>query len=188
MADIPSLEPFAANRYRSTRCGQLRPGDIGKQVRLAGWVSAKRDHGGLLFVDLRDPAGPQADLPSEGGAPGEGHGYLRGDHRARVVQVVSHPADAAFEALSHLRLESSVSVTGKVVARPPATVNPKLATGSVEVEVASVEVLSSSDVLPFPVERDSEVGEEARLTYRYLDMRRGPSSSGSPKGPASARL
>ncbi len=137
MADIPSLEPFAANRYRSTRCGQLRPGDIGKQVRLAGWVSAKRDHGGLLFVDLRDPAGPQADLPSEGGAPGEGHGYLRGDHRARVVQVVSHPADAAFEALSHLRLESSVSVTGKVVARPPATVNPKLATGSVEVEVAS---------------------------------------------------
>jgi len=174
MADITTPEPFAANRYRSIRCGQLRPDDIGKQVRLAGWVAAKRDHGGLLFVDLRDPAGPEADLPSDARASSDGAGYLRGDHRARVVQIVSHPADAAFETLSHLRLESSVSVTGEVVARPPATVNPKLATGSVEVEVSSVEVLSSSDVLPFPVERDSDVGEEARLTYRYLDMRRGP--------------
>ena len=174
MADIPTPEPFAANRYRTARCGQLRPGDIGTEVRLAGWVAAKRDHGGLLFVDLRDPAGPEADLPSVAETPGDPQGYLRGDHRARVVQIVSHPADAAFETLSHLRLESTVSVAGKVVARPPATVNPKLATGSVEVEVASVEVLSSSDVLPFPVERDNEVGEEARLTYRYLDMRRGP--------------
>ena len=180
MADIPAPKPFAANRYRTTRCGQLRPGDIGKQVRLAGWIAAKRDHGGLLFVDLRDPVGPEADLPSDGQAlnavqsAGDEHGYLRGDHRARVVQVVSHPADAGFETLSHLRLESSVSVTGKVVARPPSTINPKLATGSVEVELESVEVLSSSDVLPFPIERDTEVGEEARLTYRYLDMRRGP--------------
>ncbi len=174
MADIPTPEPFAANRYRTARCGQLRPRDIGTEVRLAGWVSAKRDHGGLLFVDLRDPAGPEADLPSVAETPDDPQGYLRGDHRARVVQIVSHPADAAFETLSHLRLESTVSVAGKVVARPPATVNPKLATGSVEVEVASVEVLSSSDVLPFPVERDNEVGEEARLTYRYLDMRRGP--------------
>lgn len=168
MADTPTSGPLAANRYRDTRCGRLRPADIGAKVRLAGWVAAKRDHGGLLFVDLRDPAGPDADLPDDGGA------YLRGDHNALVVQLVSHPADAAFEALSRVRLESVVSVTGRVVARPPATVNPKLATGSVEVEVASVEVLSSSDVLPFPVERDTEVGEEARLTYRYLDMRRGP--------------
>ena len=85
-----------------------------------------------------------------------------------------HPGGPAFETLSHLRLESVVSVGGKVVARPPETVNAKLLTGEVEVEVDSVEVLSSSEVLPFPVERDTEVGEEARLTYRYLDMRRGP--------------
>ncbi len=67
-----------------------------------------------------------------------------------------------------------MSVTGKIVARPPANVNPQLLTGEVEVEVSGLEVLSSADVLPFPVERDSDVGEEARLTYRYLDLRRGP--------------
>ena len=85
-----------------------------------------------------------------------------------------HPGGPAFETLSHLRLESVVSVGAKVVARPPDTVNAKLLTGEVEVEVDSVEVLSWSEVLPFPVERDTDVGEEARLNYRYLDMRRGP--------------
>jgi aspartyl-tRNA synthetase len=167
---------LAPNRYREVRCGSLRSVDMGAQVRLAGWVAAKRDHGGLLFVDLRDPAGPEADLPVRGlagGSPQPGP-FLQGDHRARVVQLVCHPGAAAFGTLSHLRLESVVSVSGKVVARPPDTVNPKLLTGEVEVEVASVEVLSSADVLPFPVERESDVGEEARLTYRYLDMRRGP--------------
>ena len=103
-----------------------------------------------------------------------GSGYLQGDHRARVVQLVCHPGGPAFEPLSRLRLESVVSVSGQVVARPPDTVNPKLLTGEIEVDVGSVEVLSSSEVLPFPVERDTDVGEEARLTYRYLDMRRGP--------------
>jgi aspartyl-tRNA synthetase len=137
-------------------------------VRLSGWVAAKRDHGGLLFIDLRDPAGPDADLPAPGNA------FLRGDHSARMVQLVSHPGHATFETLSRLRLESVVAVTGKVVARPADTVNPKLATGEVEVDVDGLEVLSTSEVLPFPVERDSDVGEEARLTHRYLDMRRGP--------------
>ncbi|MGH9106784.1 MAG: aspartate--tRNA ligase [Acidimicrobiales bacterium] len=160
--------PFTANRYRDTRCGTLRLGDAGSSVRLAGWVAAKRDHGGLVFVDLRDPAGTEADLPAPGGE------FLRGDHRALVVQLVCHPGTEAFEALSRLRLESVVSVAGTVVARPTDSVNPSLATGEVEVEVSAVEVLSSADVLPFPVERDSDVGEEARLTYRYLDLRRGP--------------
>src|ERR1700748_3607819 len=99
--------PLAVNRYRDRRGEDLGPGDVGRTVRLAGWVAAKRDHGGLLFVDLRDPAG-SAD--------------------AGVVQLGAHPGLAAFDTLSHLRLESVVSVTGQVVARPEETVNPKLAT------------------------------------------------------------
>ena len=168
MPDSPETPALAPNRYRSTRCGALRPTNIGSLVHVTGWVAAKRDHGGLLFIDLRDPAGPDADL----GAPG--HAFLRGDHRARVVQLVSHPGHAAFETLARLRVESVIAVRGTVVARPADTVNPKLATGEVEVEVDSLEILSVAEVLPFPVERDSDVGEEARLTYRYLDMRRGP--------------
>ncbi|HET7523660.1 MAG TPA: aspartate--tRNA ligase, partial [Acidimicrobiales bacterium] len=88
--------------------------------------------------------------------------------------LVAHPDSPAFETLTGLRLESVVSVRGEVAHRPPETVNPKLSTGDVEVVVQSVEVLSAADVLPFPVERDTDVGEEARLRYRYLDMRRGP--------------
>lgn len=184
-AGTEAASPLTPNRYRDTRCGSLREKHIGTEVRLAGWVAAKRDHGGLLFVDLRDPLGPDSYLPvpeppvteaadSAGpGAAGQA-GLTRGHHNARIVQLVCHPGSEGFEALSQLRPESVVSATGKVVARPPDTVNPKLATGAVEVEVATVEVLSSADVLPFPVERDTDVGEESRLTYRYLDMRRGP--------------
>src|SRR5579875_2452822 len=167
------LAPLAPNRYRDTRCGALREKDTGTTVRLAGWVAAKRDHGGLLFVDLRDPVGPDAYLPVPD-APSTAKGLRRGDHAARIVQLVCHPGTEGFEVLTRLRLESVVSVTGTVVARPPGTANPNLATGAIEVEVAGVEVLSSADVLPFPVERESEVGEETRLTYRYLDIRRGP--------------
>jgi len=168
MAASEHPDTLVPNRYRDVRCGSLRADDIGRPVRLAGWVGAKRDHGGLLFVDLRGPSGTDADQPAEGGA------YSCGDHEARLVQLVCHPGRAAFETLSRLRLESVVAVSGQVVARPPETVNPKLVTGAVEVEVEEVEVLSSAELLPFPVERDTEVGEEARLTYRYLDIRRGP--------------
>jgi aspartyl-tRNA synthetase len=150
---MEQTRPLAVNRYRDARGGDLRPDDVGREVRLAGWVAAKRDHGGLLFVDLRDAGGTE---------PGG------------LVQLVAHPDLAAFGTLSQLRLESVVSVTGAVVARTEETVNPKLATGAVEVVVSGVEVLSTSEVVPFPVERDTEVGEEARLRYRYLDMRRGP--------------
>jgi aspartyl-tRNA synthetase len=148
----PSV-PLAPNAYRDRRCGDLRPADIGTTVRLAGWMAAKRDHGGLLFVDLRDPGGV---------APGG------------VVQLVAHPGGDAFAAIEGLRLESVVSVRGEVVARPAETVNSRLATGEVEVAVEEVEVLSSAEVLPFPVERDTDVHEESRLRYRYLDIRRGP--------------
>ncbi|HTW07379.1 MAG TPA: aspartate--tRNA ligase [Acidimicrobiales bacterium] len=146
----------------------MRLEHVGRRVRLAGWVAAKRDHGGLLFVDLRDPLGPDADLPFEG------RDYRRGDHHARVVQLVCHPEHDAFDVMTRLRVESVVSVEGEVVARPPAMVHPRLATGEVEVVVGNVEVLSAAEVLPFPVERDTEVGEESRLTFRYLDIRRGP--------------
>jgi aspartyl-tRNA synthetase len=90
------------------------------------------------------------------------------------VQLVAHPGENAFAVLEGLRVESVVSVTGKVIGRSSETVNPRLPTGEVEVGVEAAEVLSSADVLPFPVERDTEVGEENRLRYRYLDMRRGP--------------
>ena len=150
MADT---RPLAANRYRDTRAGALNPDDVGRTVRLAGWIAARRDHGGLLFIDLRDAGGTE---------PGG------------IVQLVSHPDQPSFAVLSGLRVESVVSVTGEVVARSAETVNPRLATGALEVTVTDVEVLADSDVLPFPVERDTEVGEEARLRYRYLDLRRGP--------------
>lgn len=153
IAAMEPSPPLAANRYRDHRCGDLRSGDVGREVRLAGWMAAKRDHGGLLFVDLRDPSGVVAG--------GE-------------VQLVAKPEDPVFEVLSALRLESVLAVTGTVIARTTETVNPRLPTGEVEVGVESIEVLSSADVLPFPVERDTEVGEENRLRYRYLDLRRGP--------------
>src|SRR5271169_3420512 len=95
--------PLTPNRYRDIRGGTLRAGDVGRRVRLAGWVAARRDHGGLLFIDLRDPAGV---------AP------------AAVVQLVAHPGLSCFETLSALRLESTVSVVGDVVARLTANVNP----------------------------------------------------------------
>lgn len=150
---MEDTRPLAVNRYRDTRGGALRSGDVGRSVRLAGWVAAKRDHGGLLFVDLRDSGGTVA---------------------AGIVQLVSHPDLDTFELLSGLRVESVISVTGTVVARSAETANPRLATGEVEVTVETVEVLSTADVLPFPVDRDKEVGDEARLRHRYLDMRRGP--------------
>jgi aspartyl-tRNA synthetase len=145
--------PLNVNLYRTRRCGELRAEDVGRVVQLAGWVAAKRDHGGLLFIDLRDPSGV---------GPGG------------LVQLVAHPDQPAFAVLDDLRLESVVTISGQVVARPPETVNPKLATGQVEIAVETAEVLSSADILPFSVERDTEVGEENRLRYRYLDMRRGP--------------
>ncbi|HLI00002.1 MAG TPA: amino acid--tRNA ligase-related protein, partial [Acidimicrobiales bacterium] len=153
MAPLDHPRPLAVNRYHDHRAGELRPEHVGREVRLAGWVAAKRDHGGLLFVDLRDAGGMGP---------------------AGIVQLVSHPGSPGFETLEGLRLESTVSVVGQVVARSPETVNPKIDTGEVEVAVASVEVLAAADILPFPIEHEAEVNEEARLRYRYLDLRRGP--------------
>jgi aspartyl-tRNA synthetase len=127
---------------RSHEAGVLRAGDAGEQVRLAGWVARRRDHGGVVFIDLRDGSG--------------------------IVQVVLRQEDVAHE----LRAEFCVLVTGTVRLRPAGNENPELATGDIEVAASSLEVLSQADPLPFPIESGGELNEEVRLKYRYLDIRR----------------
>ncbi|GGI90192.1 aspartate--tRNA(Asp/Asn) ligase [Polymorphobacter multimanifer] len=132
--------------YRSHNCAALRASDVGQTVRLSGWVHKKRDHGGVLFIDLRDHFG--------------------------LTQLVANPSSPAFPLLDRLRLESVVTVTGEVVARGEGAVNPNLATGEVEVRAGEVIVQSAAAELPMPVGIDAEYPEEIRLKYRYLDLRR----------------
>ena len=132
--------------YRSHDCGALGLSDAGQRVRLCGWVHRKRDHGGLLFVDLRDHYG--------------------------LTQCVLEPANPCFEAAGALRPESVIRVEGEVARRPPDTVNEELPTGLVELRVATLEVLSKADDLPLPVFGEPEYPEETRLRYRFLDLRR----------------
>jgi aspartyl-tRNA synthetase len=127
---------------RSHEAGTLRSSDEGLNVTLAGWVARRRDHGGVVFIDLRDASG--------------------------VVQVVFRQEDVAHD----LRAEFCVLVTGMVRRRPAGNENPELATGEVEVAVAEIQVLSESDPLPFPIDGAAELNEEVRLRYRYLDIRR----------------
>ncbi len=127
---------------RTHEAGSLRAADTGLNVTLAGWVARRRDHGGVVFIDLRDASG--------------------------IVQAVFRAEDVAHD----LRAEFCVLVTGTVRRRPAGNENPELATGEVEVEVTAIEVLSESDPLPFPVESAAELNEEIRLRYRYLDIRR----------------
>jgi aspartyl-tRNA synthetase len=127
---------------RSHEAGALRATDAGEQVRLAGWVARRRDHGGVVFIDLRDGSG--------------------------IVQVVLREEDVAHE----LRAEFCVLVDGTVRLRPAGNENPELATGEIEVAASSLEVLSQADPLPFPIEGGGELNEEVRLKYRYLDIRR----------------
>jgi aspartyl-tRNA synthetase len=132
--------------YRTHTCGALRPEHAGAAVRLSGWIHRRRDHGGLLFVDLRDHYG--------------------------VTQLVASPETKGFETLTRLRAESVVRIDGDVVARSNETVNPNLPTGGVEVRVRSVEVLSEAAELPLPVFGEPDYPEEIRLKHRYLDLRR----------------
>jgi aspartyl-tRNA synthetase len=132
--------------YRTHTCGQLRAEDVGKTVRLSGWVHRKRDHGGLLFVDLRDHYG--------------------------LTQCVVTPSNPQFARLEKLRVETVITVTGEVVAREPSTINPNLATGHVELKVADLAVQSEADELPLPVFAEPEYPEDIRLKYRFLDLRR----------------
>ncbi|HEX6489715.1 MAG TPA: aspartate--tRNA ligase [Candidatus Dormibacteraeota bacterium] len=134
--------------FAGLKCGDLRDTDVGKEVELYGWVAHRRDHGGLIFIDLRDRWGP--------------------------VQVVFNPARdaAAHDAAEELRSEFVVRVKGIVERRPPGNENENMTTGAVEVVASELEVLTRSKVLPFPVEGPDEPEETVRLRYRYLDLRR----------------
>ncbi|HUC17715.1 MAG TPA: aspartate--tRNA ligase [Acetobacteraceae bacterium] len=132
--------------YRTHDCGALRAADIGATARLSGWVHAKRDHGGLLFVDLRDHFG--------------------------LTQCVIDRESVVFAAAERLRVESVVTFTGTVVARAPGTANPKLPTGEIELRVEELAVQSAAELLPIQVAGDAEFPEDLRLKYRFLDLRR----------------
>src|ERR1043166_5247633 len=133
--------------YRTHDCNSLRKIDIGKDATLSGWVHVSRDHGGVIFIDLRDREG--------------------------LTQVVFRPEEnAALAKEAHtLRSEDVIQVRGKVAPRVPGTENPKLATGDIEVIPAGLTILNRADDLPFPI--DAEIhNEDLRLTYRYFDLRR----------------
>ena len=132
--------------YRTNTCGALRAEDVGKSVRLSGWVHRIRDHGGLLFFDLRDHYG--------------------------ITQIVADPDSPVFAAAEKLKPEWVVKVDGEVVARTEETINPNLPTGKVEVRVKDLEILSESAELPLPVFGEPDYPEETRLKYRFLDLRR----------------
>ena len=132
--------------YRTHTCGQLRAGDTGAQVRLSGWIHRKRDHGGLVFVDLRDHYG--------------------------LTQLVVGPTTPGFDLIERIRTESVIRVDGKVVARSSETINPNLPTGEIEIHVTGVEILSEAAELPLPVFGEPDYPEELRLKHRYLDLRR----------------
>jgi aspartyl-tRNA synthetase len=141
-----SITPFGA--LRSHGCGTIALPDVGQEVALAGWVATRRDHGGVVFIDLRDRSG--------------------------IVQVVADPEVAVgiVDAAQRLRDEWVVRVTGVVRARPDGMRNPRIPTGDVEVAVTALEVLSESRTPPFPVDGATNVGEDLRLLHRYVDLRR----------------
>jgi aspartyl-tRNA synthetase len=136
------------NRYRTHWAGQLRADDVGQQLRVAGWVHRRRDHGGLIFIDVRDRTG--------------------------LLQLVFRPeeAPAAHAAAGGLRGEDVIAVSGELVRRDESAVNPDLPTGEVELVAAEFEQLADSQTPPFQIDEDDPVGEELRLRYRYLDLRK----------------
>ena len=140
-----TMSPYGT--LRTHGAGVLRPEHVGQEVRLAGWIDTRRDHGGVAFLDLRDRSG--------------------------IVQVVADPdASEALDAAHRVRSEWVVRIVGTVRARPEGMVNPNLATGEVEVAAASIEVLSAAETPPFPVEDGIEASEDLRLVHRYVDLRR----------------
>ena len=132
--------------YRTHTCGELRKSDAGKEVRVSGWIHSVRDHGGVIFIDLRDNYG--------------------------LTQIVIDPERDFYQALDKWRVESVVQFDGVVVERAEGTVNPKLATGEIEVSATGMEMLGEADVIPFQVAKDDNAPEAMRLKYRFLDLRK----------------
>jgi aspartyl-tRNA synthetase len=144
------MRPPRANPYRDAWAGELDAARVGEHVRVAGWVHRRRDHGGLVFIDLRDRSG--------------------------ILQLVFHPESApdAHALAQRLRSEHVVTATGEIVRREEGNVNPRLRTGEIELSVAEAETLAESDTPPFPVDEDGQVDEAIRLRHRMLDLRREP--------------
>jgi aspartyl-tRNA synthetase len=140
------MQSALAHPYRSHNCGALNTGHVGEEVRLSGWVHRKRDHGGVLFIDLRDHYG--------------------------ITQIVADSDSAALPVFESLRVESVVTIDGVVKARNAATVNPNLPTGAIEIFARGASVLSAAAELPMPVAGEQEYPEDIRLRYRFLDLRR----------------
>lgn len=134
------------NKYRTHNCAELTINNIGKQIILSGWIHKKRDHGNLLFIDLRDHYG--------------------------MTQCVIDNKNEYFSTLEKIKLETVIRIEGEVIARTPETINKELATGSIEVSIKNFYVLGLTKELPLPVFSDQEYSEEIRLKYRYLDLRR----------------
>jgi aspartyl-tRNA synthetase len=144
------VKPPRPNRYRDRWAGQLRAEEVGERPRVAGWVHRRRDHGGLIFIDLRDRTG--------------------------LLQLVFRPEEApeAHAAGGRLRAEDVITATGELLRREEGTVNPNLPTGEVELAVAEFDLLADAETPPFQIDEDEPVGEELRLRYRYLDLRKAP--------------
>ena len=144
------MKPPHPNRYRDHWAGDLRAEQVGESPRVAGWVHRRRDHGGLIFIDLRDRSG--------------------------LLQLVFRPEEApeAHAAAGRLRAEDVVSATGELLRRGEDQINPNLPTGEVELAVSEFELLADAETPPFQIDEDEPVGEELRLRYRYLDLRKQP--------------
>lgn len=140
-------KPYTPRMLRTHTCGELRPSHVGTSVTLCGWVNRRRDHGGLIFLDVRDHYG--------------------------ITQIVINPEDqATFTAAEKVRSEWVLKIVGQVVARSEAAVRSEQPTGAIEVKAVSIEVLSEAQTPPFEIDQEKEVNEELRLKYRYLDLRR----------------
>ena len=135
-----------SNKYRTNSCGDLKSSDVNKIVKLSGWMHSIRDHGGLIFIDLRDQYG--------------------------ITQIVIDQNSIIFKEIETLRLESVITVSGKVISRSNETINKKIETGEIEILVEELEVLSKAEVLPMQISGDENYNDELRLTNRFLDLRR----------------
>ena len=134
------------NKYRSHNCNELRKKDVNTKVLLSGWINKKRDHGNLLFIDLRDNYG--------------------------ITQCIIDKENSNFSILEKIQLETVIKVEGNVINRSSETINKEIDTGEIEVSITNFEILGTCKELPMPIFSDQEYAEDIRLKYRFLDLRR----------------